>query len=108
MLYHGRSGAGSVPSWVNPTRLRWDFGKHGAEMPWATVQDYEASSLDTIRVGTRFEFEDRKSGRDRVGYYDRATNRLTVLSDDELTILSHYRPTRGEAYVRGLLRSTYT
>ena len=52
--------------------------------------------------------EDRKSGRERVGYYDKATKRLAVLTDDELFILSHYRPTRGEAYVRGLLRSTYT
>jgi len=97
-----------VPSWVSPNRLRWDFRKHGPELPWSTVQEYEASPHDTIRVGVRFEFEDRKTGRDRVGYYDKATNRLTVLTDDELTILSHYRPARGEAYIRGLLRSTYT
>ena len=98
----------SDPVWVSQFRLRWDFGKHGPEFPFSTVQDYEASSLDTFRVGARFEFEDRKSGRDRVGYYDKATNRLTVLTDDELIILSHYRPTQGEAYVRRLLRSTYT
>jgi hypothetical protein len=66
------------------------------------------SSHVTIQVGIRFEFEDRKTGRDRVGYYDRATNRLTVLTDDELFILSHYLPTRGEVYIRGLIRSTYT
>jgi pyocin large subunit-like protein len=98
----------SVPTWVSSARLRWDFHKHGHEFPSSTVQDYEASSLDTISVGVRFEFADRKSGRDRLGYYDRATNRLTVTTDDGLIILSHYRPSRGEAYVRGLLRSTYT
>lgn len=97
-----------MPSWVSPNRLHWDFNKHGPEMPWRTVQEYETSSLDTIQAGARFEFEDRKSGRDRVGYYDVATNRLTVLTDDELYILSHYRPRHGEVYVRGLLRSTYT
>jgi len=98
----------SVPAWVSQVRLQWDFRKHGHEFPFSTVGDYEASSIDTVIVGVRFEFEDRKSGRDRVGYYDKAANRLTVLTDDEKFILSHYRPTRGEAYVRGLLRSTYT
>lgn len=95
-------------TWVSLVRLQWDFRKHGHEFPFSTVDEYEASSLDTVTVGVRFEFEDRKSGRDRVGHYDKATNRLTVLTDDEMFILSHYRPTRGEAYVRGLLRSTYT
>lgn len=97
-----------MPSWVSQRCLHRDFGKHGPEMPWSTVQDYETSSLDTIQAGTRFEFEDQKSGRDRVGYYDKATNRLTVLTDDELLILSHYRPTQGETYIRRMLRSTYT
>ena len=98
----------SIPTWVSSARLRWDFRKHGREFPFGIIDVYEASSLDTIAVGVRFEFEDRKSGRDRLGYYDKATNRLTVTTDDGLFILSHYRPSRGEAYVRGLLRSTYT
>ncbi len=97
----------SAPVWVSPNRLRWDFGKHAREFPFTTVQEYEESSIDTISVGVRFEFEDGKSSRPRVGYYDVRMNRLTVLTDDELFILSHYRPTRGETYVRGLLRSTY-
>jgi pyocin large subunit-like protein len=98
----------SDPSWVSQFRLRTDFGKHGPEFPFSTVDEYEESSLDTFRVGARFEFEDRKSGRDRLGYYDKATNRLTVLTDDGLLILSHYRPTQGETYLRRLKRSTYT
>jgi pyocin large subunit-like protein len=98
----------SVPTWVSSARLHWDFRKHGREFPFSAVDEYEESSLDTVNVGVRFEFEDRKSGRSRVGYYDKATNRLTVMTEDELIILSHYRPSRGEAYVRGLLRSTYT
>jgi pyocin large subunit-like protein len=97
-----------IPTWVSVARLHWDFRKHGHEFPFRTLDDYEASSLDTISAGVRFEFEDRKSGRDRLGYYEAATNRLTVLTDDGLIILSHYRPSRGEAYIRGLLRSTYT
>src|SRR4051794_38687435 len=98
----------STPTWVSLVRLQWDFRKHGHEFPFSTVGDYESSSLDTISVGARFEFEDRKSGKRRLGYYDRETNRLTVVTDDALLILSHYRPSRGEAYVRGMLRSTYT
>jgi hypothetical protein len=98
----------SDPVWVSHFRLRWDFRKHGPEFPFSNVQEYDASSIDTFQVGTRFEFEDRKSGRNRVGYYDKATNRLTVLTDDELIILSHYCPSQGDAYVRRLKRSTYT
>jgi hypothetical protein len=98
----------SAPGWVSQNRLRWDFQKHASEFPYTTVQEYEASSPNTINVGVRFEFEDRKTGRPRVGYYDIARNRLTVLMNDELVLLSHYRPLRGEPYVRGLLRSTYT
>jgi hypothetical protein len=98
----------SVPTWVSLARLRWDFRKHGREFPLSTIQDYEASSLDTINLGVEFTFEDRKSGRGRRGYYDRMTNLLTVTTEDGSIILSHYRPSRGEAYVRGLLHSIYT
>lgn len=98
----------SAPVWVSPNRLRWDFGKHAHEFPYTTIQEYETRSFDTIGAGRRFEFVDSKSGRQRVGYYDVGQNRLTVLTHDEMLILSHYRPTRGEPYVRGLLRSTYT
>jgi len=56
----------STPTWVSLVRLRWDFRRHGHEFPFSTVDDYEASSLDTINIGVRFEFEDRKNGRNRL------------------------------------------
>jgi hypothetical protein len=97
----------SAPVWIHQAELLKHFRKHGHKLALGTVQEYEASALDTIQVGTRFTFEDPAKGRKRVGYYDKVTNRLTVVSDDELFILSHYPPDRGERYVRDRPGSTY-
>lgn len=61
----------------------------------------------TVIAGTRFTYDDNDSGERRVGYYDVASNRLTVLSDDERAIITHFPPSRGEQYCRDLPNSTY-
>ena len=71
-----------------------------------TLEEYDASALEVMGVGTYFEFVDSDTGAPRVGYYDRWTERLTVLSDDESTLFSHFRCP--ERYVAGLLGSTYS
>jgi hypothetical protein len=96
------------PTWVHQTELLMHYRKHGSKLPVQSVQEYEASALDTIRAGVRFTFVDTAKGLQRVGYYDSVTNRLTVLSDDELLILSHSPPDRGEQYVRDRPGSTYS
>jgi hypothetical protein len=71
-----------------------------------TVEEYDASARETIRVGRYFEYRDLRSNGPRVGYYDPQTGRFTALSYDESTLLSHYRC--AEHYVaESLVGSTY-
>jgi hypothetical protein len=97
-----------LPSWPSSARLLKKFLKHGWEFPYTSVDEYEASSLDTITVGTRFTYTDLGSGAPRVGYYDVVNNRFTAVTWNELTIVNHYPPRRSEKYVQELLDSTYT
>jgi hypothetical protein len=94
----------NLPSW-SAFNLAKHFRKHGRALRCATSADYVASSRVTIVNGIRFTYED--AGTPRVGYYDRATNRLTVLSDDELVIITHFSPSGGERYCRNRDQSTY-
>jgi hypothetical protein len=94
----------NLPSW-SPFNLARHFRKHGRKLNCATVVDYEHSSLVTIASGTRFTYED--SGTPRVGYYDKTTNLLTVVSDDQLAIITHFAPSGGERYCRNRSQSTY-
>jgi pyocin large subunit-like protein len=96
------------PSWPNAARLLRKFQQHGWEFQYTTVAEYEASSLDTISVGVRFTYTDSGSGASRVGYYDAANNRFTVVTLSERTIVTHFAPSRGEKYVEELPDSTYT
>jgi pyocin large subunit-like protein len=95
-----------LPTW-SPSNLQRHFRKHGRKFSCLTVVDYAASSLTTIASGTRFTFHDDDSGEDRVGYYHAATNRLTIVSDDEHAIITHFLPSRGEQYCRDQTDSTY-
>jgi hypothetical protein len=94
----------NLPSW-SPGNLLRHFRKHGRKFPFTNVVDYEQSSLVTIVRGTRFTYDD--GGVPRVGYYDRVTNRLTVVSDDERAIITHFPPSGGERYCRTRSQSTY-
>ena len=69
--------------------------------------EYDLSARDTIRNGTEFTYQDRESNARRRGFYDRAGNRFTGVTNDGGRITTHFRPDRGEAYVRNLERSTY-
>jgi hypothetical protein len=89
-----------------PARSRREhFKKHGAKLGIYSEQEYDRSARETVRVGTPFTFQ--QEGKHRVGYYDRTTNRLTVLNEDETRILSHFPPGRGEQYVLDRPGSTY-
>jgi len=71
----------------------------------ATLDEYDRSARETMEAGTCFQYVDDESGELRVGYYDRWTERLTVLSDDEQLIVSHFRCP--ERYVTSRRSSTY-
>jgi hypothetical protein len=90
-----------------PGQLQEHFQKHGREGSWPTVEAYDASARETIRVGFAFTYLDRESNAERLGFYHRESNRFTSVTRDGRRITTHFRPDRGETYVRGLERSTY-
>lgn len=90
-----------------PGQLEAHFDKHGQEGPYRTQREYDAAARETIRRGASLTYVDRESDAPRVGFYERAANRFTGLTRDGGRITTHFRPDRGEGYVRGLERSTY-
>lgn len=90
-----------------PGQLQAHFEKHGREGPWASEADFDASAREVIRIGTLFTYVDRESSTERLGFYDRGSNRFASVSRDGRRITTQFKPDRGEAYVRGLARSTY-
>ncbi len=92
-------------AWSSRRDLQRHFRKHGRKFPFATEAQYETSSLETIQLGAPFTFNQK--GIPRIGYYHRATNRLTVVTADDLFIVTHFPPRRGEQYCRERDASTY-
>ena len=90
-----------------PGQLQEHFEKHGREGPWASESVYDSAARETIRLGTAFTYVDRESNAERLGFYLKDGNRFTGVSRDGRRITTMFRPDRGEAYVRGLNRSTY-
>jgi hypothetical protein len=90
-----------------PGQLQAHFEKHGREGPWASESAYDASAREVIRVGTLFTYVDGTANVERLGFYHRDSNRFTAVTRDGRRITTQFRPDRGEAYVRGLERSTY-
>jgi pyocin large subunit-like protein len=90
-----------------PGQLREHLEKHGREGPWSSEADFDASARETIRTGTAFTYVDRESNAERLGFYHRASNRFASVTRDGRRITTQFKPDRGEAYVRGLDRSTY-
>jgi hypothetical protein len=90
-----------------PGQLRAHVDKHGREGPWASEAEYDASARETIRIGAAFTYQDRESNAERLGFYHKDSNRFTGVTRDGRRITTQFKPDRGEAYVRGLDRSTY-
>lgn len=72
-----------------------------------TIDEYDASANATISNGVRFEYIDTGSGEQRVGYFDRETGLFTALDALEQMVITHFKPARGEIYVRTRQNSTY-
>jgi hypothetical protein len=95
------------PRWVNPRALDRHFADHGEEVGAENVEDYEASAVETTRVGRRFTYVDRSTGKPHVGYFNLATGKFTGLDRTERRIYTHFVPSDGEEYVRRLRQSDY-
>lgn len=91
--------------WSSRRDLLRHFQRHGPEMGFQEVDKYEDSARGTIRSGRRFTYRDEGSGESRVGYYDLRQGRLTVLTDDEAAIVTHFPCP--EHYVRRQPASEY-
>lgn|SRR5687768_6808886 len=90
-----------------PGQLRAHTEKHGREGPWSSEVEYDASARETVKIGTAFTYRDRESNAERLGFYHKESNRFTGVTRDGRRITTQFKPDRGEAYVRGLDRSTY-
>jgi len=97
----------AAPRWRSRLAERHHFERHGAEVGAGDAERYTASALATIRSGRRFTFQDATTGDPRIGYFQRRTGRLTVVSADGLFIVTHFRCEGGAAYVRRLTESSY-
>ena len=96
------------PTWPPGPTLRRHYQDHGRKFPFTSIRDYEDSSIETTQVGVEFTYTDDATGRQRIGYYDRASNRFTAVSADRRRILTHFPPDHGERYVEDLTDSTYS
>lgn len=90
-----------------PGQLLAHFEKHGKEGRHATVEAYDASARETIRMGRPFTYVDRETRVRRRGFYEPQARRFTAITEDGRRITTHFGPDGGERYVRGLPESTY-
>lgn len=95
----------SQAPWFSEFERRSHFRKHGQKLGTDAIETYDASARGTIRAGRRFTYRQPITGERRVGYYHRPTQRFTVMTDDEATIVSHF--VCPERYVRRLPDSDY-
>src|SRR5262245_49490308 len=93
--------------WRDREALEDHYDDHKHEFGSITIDEYEASALETITIGDLFTYTDRATGRQHRGHYDRATGRFTGCSGNGRRIYTHFKPSNGEDYVRGLPDSTY-
>ena len=61
---------------------RRDFAPHPERRPVASEEDYEQSSIETVREGAEFFYTDRASGEPRIGYFDSLTECFVAVTDD--------------------------
>ena len=94
-----------MAEWRSREELEHHFGLHGDDVGARTIEEYEVSAREVIERGTLFEYEDIRSGDWRLGYYDRATQRFTAVTDDDRWIVTHFRCP--ERYVENLPGSYY-
>jgi hypothetical protein len=94
-----------IPTWTSRAQLADKFNKHGRRLGIRDIHAYEVNSLDTVRRGVRFTYEDRFTSEPRIGYFDPITGRFTAVTEDDTEIVNHFRAREG--YVRNLPASDY-
>jgi hypothetical protein len=100
-----QGAAGQAAQWVSDAYRQKKFAAHGHRLRVRSVAEYDSSARDVIAQGARFTYTHGNPPAVRVGYYDAWRSRLTVLDEDEVTIINHMHAP--ESYVRGLPDSDY-
>lgn len=81
------------PKWGTDAGLRRHYARHASpnQIDVATVKAYDESARRVMREGRQFDFVYR--GKKRVGYYDAATEHLTVTMErgKKVFIKTHYQ-----------------
>jgi hypothetical protein len=90
--------------WKTPAHLRDHYHRHRGRLRCRSVEQYDVSAHETIRLGVRFTYRDPGTGLPRIGYFHRASSRMTATDIDGF-IVSHFLT--DEEYVVLLERSTY-
>ncbi len=91
--------------WQSRKYVEDHFRKHGRKIGARTIEEYDASARRTIERGTIFSFEDDTTSERRVGCCDRVEGLLTILSDDDRWIVSHFPC--DEEYLLDLINTTF-
>ena len=91
--------------WVSTHERSKHFRKHGDDLGRETIEEYDRSARATIRAGKRFTYQDTATREQRIGYFDEQYERLTVLDEGEVTLVTHFHCP--ERYVRRLPASDY-
>jgi hypothetical protein len=93
-----------MADWKTRAHLEDHYDLHRRELRVRSVEEYDASAQETISLGVRFTYRDRRTNEPRIGHFERESSRF-VATDLNGLIVTHYRT--DEAHVAGLPRSTY-
>jgi len=93
-----------MAAWRSEAQRRDHFGEHGPEMGFSTLEEYDASTQNTLDIGVYFTYFDDFAEEERTGCYDRTSGRFVVLDTDD-AIISHYACP--ERYIRRLSYNNY-
>ena len=93
-----------MADWKTRAHLEDHYELHRRELRVRSVEEHDASAQETVSLGVRFTYRDRRTNESRVGYFDRESSRFVATDLDGL-IVTHYQT--DEAHVAGLPRSTY-
>jgi hypothetical protein len=78
---------------------------HGRALGCRSIQEYDTSAQETVRLGREFRYFYTPESVWRIGFFHRETARFVGASMAR-KIIMHFQA--DEAYVAGLARSTYT
>jgi hypothetical protein len=93
-----------MAEWKSRAHLEDHYDRHRGELRTRSIEEYDASAQETIRIGVAFTYDDPGTGLPRTGYFHRDSSRMTAVDIDGF-IVSHFQA--DEFYVVTVPRSTY-